>query len=681
MGYYSAPYPIEMIAQDPVIPVINDVNYDGEFLTVACTADGYPLGVLQVVSGAGQIIHMTPPTPIQQIVIPVQLADTVSYSIKIKVCIDNYDLTQFGDWSDSVNLITQAPRVESVGYEKNDSNEWKLQTIFQKTGYAADYEVSIYLDDLLVEIPDEAIGMSIISGLDIVECVIIYPLDATKVYQLRIRGINRYNRTLIGPYSEAIELITAAPVITTVRYDDYNEMLGVAWKPCLQSTITGYQVILYENGSSDSLHAATNDSTEFYASLKKDEEYTVTVKAISNKATGPQSSSVNPVDTEAVFNVLLSYDDLMIRRSDTKRNTNFQLQLQQLFKAPPSDLTILANPNDPKSPFVLTQTDGAYFEYYLDVGENSNVWENPVDNEKIRGALQTNYIDFLTTLEQVSGGLVPGTIPYLQQIIGRGFQLTFDESLYYAYGFDANNRYCDLRAGMRVRIDYEQYQFAGPNSSELQNGMVGNGTSYYDINAYLSNEDPTTQVLNLGFDAFLSQLNFTIPELRGGGAGMLDTYFASMRKPYLRIFYPQNFGTPNGAGEANALKNIALVAANTFTQMENATQLFITSGVAAFPPDVEVMYFRGRVAIIPEIQVNVNQQSLYVPVGTTLRQLLQRFINLPSRHAGPKIYLNFTFTRGTENVALQGETELVLPHNLALNLNNLFQDTYLSINQ
>ena len=41
-------------------------------------------------------------------------------------------------------------------------------------------------------------------------------------------------------------------------------------------------------------------------------------------------------------------------------------------------------------------------------------------------------------------------------------------------------------------------------------------------------------------------------------------------------------------------------------------------------------FFRGKAVILPEIQVYVGSKPTYVPVGTTIRQLVEMYDDIPS---------------------------------------------------
>ena len=62
--------------------------------------------------------------------------------------------------------------------------------------------------------------------------------------------------------------------------------------------------------------------------------------------------------------------------------------------------------------------------------------------------------------------------------------------------------------------------------------------------------------------------------------------------------------------------------------MKSATDTLNENGSIA-STDAVSFFFRGKTSITPEIQVFVRDQPVYVPVGTTLRQLMQRSDDIP----------------------------------------------------
>ncbi|NJP11952.1 MAG: hypothetical protein HC866_22820 [Leptolyngbyaceae cyanobacterium RU_5_1] len=264
--------------------------------------------------------------------------------------------------------------------------------------------------------------------------------------------------------------------------------------------------------------------------------------------------------------------------------------------------------------------------------------------EKTTRDLQAAYQSFLVELakqEAVPGKLLPGAIDAVKRGIAERVPMAFDQVLYYHYGFVLDpargRQYLDLQAGMRLRVDFQNYQFVLPTdrtpNRPTTGGFVGSGTTYYQITSYLFpvNAQPPQYQYLLGFDPFVSKIQTTVPTdpLQGGASGgIVDWLQSGYRRPYYRLFYPTQFAdqaNPKGPERA-----IAIIGASSLSDLETATKQYIENGSLPSSDQFVSFYFRGRVVVIPEITVFVQDQPTAVPVGTTFRQLIERYAGIPS---------------------------------------------------
>jgi hypothetical protein len=179
---------------------------------------------------------------------------------------------------------------------------------------------------------------------------------------------------------------------------------------------------------------------------------------------------------------------------------------------------------------------------------------------------------------------------------------------------------------MRLRVDYQNYQFVHPSDRTASNGFVGSGSAYYYINSYKHSD---SQYL-LGFDSFLSSIesvvNTNVAQL--GAGGVIDLLRSGYRKSYYRLFYPAQFS--DAAGQIGAERVATLVGADSLAEIQNATKQYVEQGQLQDTSGYVSAYFRGRAVVIPEITVFVQEQPIYVPIGTTIRQLIERYANIPA---------------------------------------------------
>lgn len=247
-------------------------------------------------------------------------------------------------------------------------------------------------------------------------------------------------------------------------------------------------------------------------------------------------------------------------------------------------------------------------------------------------AIATAYRNFLTqlaTLENPSKALVPGAIALIKRQIAERLPMSIEQVLYYHYGMDSRaGTQVDLQAGMRLRVDFQNYQDVPPTerTAIAINGFVGSGTSYYHIHSY---PDPTTpRQFLLGFDPFITRIPVLIQTnaAREGAGSLIDIQRPGFRFPYYRLFYPQEF---SNSSAPRAEQTILLVGAASLTDLETATDQYRRNGTVQ-PSETRIgFFFRGRVMVIPEIAIFVQEQPVYVSLGTTLRQVIERFRSIP----------------------------------------------------
>ncbi len=254
------------------------------------------------------------------------------------------------------------------------------------------------------------------------------------------------------------------------------------------------------------------------------------------------------------------------------------------------------------SAFKLTQT----------VADGCKLTLNP--QGKTQEDLKIGYLAFLQALE-AQNDLWPGAATLIKNRIAERLPIALDRLLFYYYGLDPAKSQVDLQAGMRLRVDYQNYQFVHPADGTANSGFVGSGTSYYHLNS-AGNETDNAMLLN--FDAFLAQIQPLVSTdiATVGAGGGLDTFKPGYQKPYLRLMYP---GKAIASAGSRAIEQTAmLVGASTLADLDNQENLM-------------TFYFRGRATVIPEIAVMFQGQPVFVPVGTTLLQLMAQTGSAPFR--------------------------------------------------
>ena len=248
-----------------------------------------------------------------------------------------------------------------------------------------------------------------------------------------------------------------------------------------------------------------------------------------------------------------------------------------------------------------------------------------------RSALLAAFDGFLQHAEKLeTSTLRPGGADALRALVAPRIPATYAESLYLSYGvFSQANPargYFDVRPGMRLGLTFEERQFVPPNVGAAPlSGFVGGATVMTDV-VSLGGPSGAPQ---LGLDAFFSAVRLPpVPPTTGGAGGIVDLVAATADLRHLRVCYPaQSFPGADSGGTIGAAGNAALLGALDLATLATATGSYYSSGNAG---SNLVGYFRGRTVIRAHIPLLVNGTELrYVPVGTTLRQLLEPLRVLP----------------------------------------------------
>jgi hypothetical protein len=248
-----------------------------------------------------------------------------------------------------------------------------------------------------------------------------------------------------------------------------------------------------------------------------------------------------------------------------------------------------------------------------------------------RPALLAAFDGFLQQAEKLEAStLQPGAADVLRALVAPRLPATYAESLYLSYGvFSQANPGCgyfDVRPGMRLGLAFEERQFVPPNLGAAPlSGFVGGATATTDV-VSLGGPSGAPQ---LGLDAFFSAVRLPpVPPAQGGAGGIVDLVAAAAGLRHLRVCYPAlPFPGADSAGTVGAAGNVALLGAPDLRTLATATNSYYNSGNAG---SNLVGWFRGRTVIRATIPVLVNGTELrYVPLGTTVRQLLEPLRVLP----------------------------------------------------
>lgn len=446
-------------------------------------------------------------------------------------------------------------------------------------------------------------------------------LSTSGVYEVTVQPIaDAVVDNFLGPVSLPVPMVVVRPPKVNVAYDGRTAL--VAWEPIVSPVITGYVTTILNGQTTIKSAASLGPTTSINLDYTTD-NLTIVVQAQTNAGGGQPSTPVAlfksgwypSTATNAAANIIPA-------KLPAMSSYDIVVYLPNIF----TTYVSTGLPTDP--PFVFSTTDPPY-SYKLTIPANSIAWNFNADS--IRADIVTAYQTLLTKLVQLK--VTPLGWRMVQDAISRSMPQTFAETLFYAFAFVPGDGYVDLKPGMLLRVDFESYQYLGPdqNLSKFVNGFVSASSAFYDVGSYVT---ANNQWLN-GFDAFLSLVtqsgsSVPPPQTQGstasGGGGIVDLYYAQFRKPYVRLVYPPQIPGDSTADAVPSF-NVAVLAANDYPTLATATQNL--RNALPLPNDVAATYLRGRTIMSACIRVWLDGQPLVVPVGTTVGNVVENMARRP----------------------------------------------------
>ncbi|MEA3052550.1 MAG: trimeric autotransporter adhesin [Sphingomonadales bacterium] len=443
-----------------------------------------------------------------------------------------------------------------------------------------------------------------------------------------------------GPFSAPVAVPTAADTLAAARYDGIA--VTASWDA--HGGADSHVLSIYDNAATSTPAASTviggtAGSLAFTAEPSK--SYSVYVQPVTAEGTG-LSSNAMPLFAPAFFlsqqpaASATPYAYPATAQADLGSDSTSPAAQQIALYLPQLGLTAGALGSDPivSGPFTVASSGDSELPYKLTIAADAAVWT--FDTTSVRPALQTDYVQLLTSLEnpgQELAGASPYGIYLVQNALGRMMPQTFAEQLYYNYGLSlstsAGSAYVDLRPGMVLRVTLSDYVSINEQSlPSWLNGYAGATVFDFEIGSYHTNG-----AWRVGFDGFLNELaahnalqvqapfKSTTGSGQSGVAAAADLYYAQFQQPYYRAFVPASLLSPSSTANANQVNlNFAIVAAASFAAINAATPN---------PQQYATAYFRGRSTLEAMIRIRVDGTERLVPVGTSLGNLLEQFQRRP----------------------------------------------------
>ena len=244
------------------------------------------------------------------------------------------------------------------------------------------------------------------------------------------------------------------------------------------------------------------------------------------------------------------------------------------------------------------------------------------DKPADRQTLLTSFIAFCAALQDMELTSKPpclilgGSAVIANQVAG-ALPLRVDEILAYYYGFTPASNYIDLQPGMRLRVETGSYQFV--SAASALNAFTTQSQACYNV-CRNSNQQ-------LYLNPYLNALTVSITPTSPPQVGNIVDLAALGSRRYFRLIYPSPMNDPTKVyGQPGLSQNVTLLGADTPTDLANATSNYLSTKTCstASPGNRPIIcaYFTGRTTVVPEIPVSYLRQLLYVPVGTTIQNLL-----------------------------------------------------------
>ena len=462
-------------------------------------------------------------------------------------------------------------------------------------------------------------------------------LSAGEQLGYRVQGVGTSNSVpLTGPTSDLDFVPSDAANMASLRFD--GAKVTATWQPV--DGATGYKVFVYDNAEPpvNAYSGSTaGTSLTFAINASADKTYTAYVQPIIDGGEGLTGATLSLFTTAYFLSKEPSSTASPYVYPATKMATlgsasggpvaeAVTLYLPELGTAAGA----LGSAAITVEPFTLEPSGDASLPYKLTIVADDTAWKFGTD--AIRSTLQSAYVDFLKKLETPPGGGdgVTGATPYgihlVQTAIGRLLPQTFDELLYYNFGFSTVSSsaagYVDLRPGMVLRAVIGDYvNISQYDMPSWITGYAGAAVMDFDIGSYSISGHWRT-----GFDAFMSTLAAegvlhvdppaqSTNSVQAGVAAAADLYYPQFVQPFYRLFFPDKVLNPTGIGSNATSSNFTLAAAANYTSL-------LTTDTD--PANTATAYFRGRTILQVMQRVILNGTERLVPMGTSVGNLLDQ---------------------------------------------------------
>jgi hypothetical protein len=304
----------------------------------------------------------------------------------------------------------------------------------------------------------------------------------------------------------------------------------------------------------------------------------------------------------------------------------------------------------------------------------ANAWTCAAATRQLFMQSFTAFLEAVEALE-TSGDLVPGAARLVGGRIADWMPAPLAETLFWRYSLSAGTYqntipFVDVRPGMRLSVDGEISQFVNPGAP--QNAYVAGPQVSFAVGS--TGAAGTGAPRLLSFDALLGAIKAptvappsnpqppqgTSPTATAVAAGAVDLEPTGGTRPYWRLIYPASIPSPLDPGNVEITDNVVLLGAPTIAALEAATAAYPKLDAGGTPANV-YLTFLGRALPVPAIPIFLTLRNIpvveWVPVGTTLANVVERYIPLPlAVPQGSQSNIAVTFNRPTSASPVGGTT-------------------------
>lgn len=203
-----------------------------------------------------------------------------------------------------------------------------------------------------------------------------------------------------------------------------------------------------------------------------------------------------------------------------------------------------------------------------------------------------------------------------------GYQLT--DTTYFSCCMEADRRTAELCPGMGIQLTTAVYMPQYNTSAATMSGFAVTSSECYPV--ILRKDRPY-----LEFDCYAGAIANYMSEDSVGSpdesivyvSNIADLLRPNLRQPYYKVLYPGYFVPATNMESPYASDNVVILAADSYLKIQTACDAIAENPAAIRKLSIPVIIFRGRSNLSLRNRIQIGEEQVFVPVGTTLADILQ----------------------------------------------------------